>query len=174
MVILRSSINATLKGTTLKKGASFTLFGGSLFLITAFMPLSILTTYGLPLFIVSCLLIAQGLVPYRRLLLEEIHPNEIHFDGHELYFLKKKNPLFKLKKEDIETINFIENKKGYGISLQIKKPLDKQVVVLTSKRRFMRYLISSKRMAHTGDLYLPFFTKRAYQELLSSFDYKPD
>jgi|SRR6185503_2547742 len=165
MLILRSSINSAFKGDTLRKGAYFTLSGGCLFLIVAFLPFSFLSIFGLPLFLASCFLIAQGLVPYRRLLLEEIYPNEIHFNGQELYFLQRKSPLFKLKKEDIDSIAFVENKKSYGIALQIKRPLNNQVIVLTTKGHFVRYLMRSKRLDQTSDLYLPFFTKHSYQEL---------
>jgi hypothetical protein len=173
MLILRSSISADLKSETLKKGAFFTLSGGSLFLITAFLPFSFLSTYGLPFFLTSCFLIGQGLVPYRRLLLEEIHPNEIHLNDKELFFLQKKKLLFKLNKEDIDSIEFVENKKSYGIALQIKRPLNNQVTVFTSKGQFIRYLVRSKRLAEAGDLYLPFFTKHSYQELSLSLKEEP-
>lgn len=171
MIILRSTISNTLKGVTLKRGAFFTLSGGFLFLIGAFIPFSLLTTC---FFLISCLLIALGLVPYRRLLLEEIHPNEIHFDGEELFFLQKKNAIFKLKREHIENIHFLEKKGEYGISLQIKKPFQEQVIVLTSKGRFLRYLARCKRIDNIGDLYLPFFTRRSYKELIESLNLNLD
>lgn len=173
MPILRSCITKELKRETLKKGAGFTLSGGALILCIAFLPLPLLKLIGLPLFALACLLIAIGLVPYRRLLLLELNPFELAIHNNKLIFYQKNIPLFALENEHVADLLYQEGHL-YGILAQLNKPLRGKIKVLTKRTRFFAYMGRWQRQYAEGVLFFPYFSKHSFEELRKHYFTNPD
>ena len=89
-LVVRSCIQTSLLSFILKRGA---LLGGSGVLLLifggTFLPLEILSVWGVPLFFIGMTLVTGGLLPYRKLNRLQLRPHEIHCDGKNLFFLVK-------------------------------------------------------------------------------------
>lgn len=164
MSILRSCISKELKSQTLKKGASFTLSGGCLLLVTAFLPFSMIKSIGIFLFFLACLLIAKGLVPYRRLLLLELNPFELSIQNKRVIFYQKNCPLFALENEHISNLCYREEL-HYGIVAHLEKPLKGKIKVLAKKSKFFAHMGRWQRQYAEGILFFPYFSRHAFDEL---------
>ena len=173
--ICRSSIHSELLNHTLKRG---TVLGGSgvfLFLMGGtILPLELLSLWGIPFFTVGLFFIAIGLIPYRKLARLQLTPHEIHFDGKTLLFLKQGKPLFKIDVPSIEKINYLEREHLYGMGIWLKKPINEKVKVLQSQFNFAAFTTDSMHRFQGCDLFLPFFTKRSFEEFQTVFTTQPE
>lgn len=130
-------------------GASLLFFSG------IFAPEKILSRWGLIIFGISMLFIGMGLIPYRRLQRLELKPDEIRvFEDRTLHYFKKGQECFALPLADIQSVEWIDKGHIYGIGLRLKKVLpDLEETINRSQKKV------------GADLFLPFFSNRAYLEL---------
>lgn len=144
-------------------GVIFLLGGGIL------LPPLYLKTWGLVLFLIGMGLITFGLLPYRRLSQLQLKPAELIFqDSHSfIYFLNKK-AIMTVPVKSVSEFIFIENPYHYGIALKFKKNIDLPVIVHQSPNEVEKMRRSGKKVAN-ADLFLPYFNKRAYNELIEEF-----
>jgi len=162
MDTLRSSISKELKQKTIKRGAPFALCGASLLLVAAFLPLSFLKSFGFALFAISCILIAIGLVNYRRLLYLELNYFELQVGEHHMTFCQKGRSIFTVEHTSIQKLEFKQTQAHYGIEVWLLPPIQNSVRVHIPKRKFRLFLSKWK---YESDLFLPFFTEKSLQEL---------
>lgn len=123
-----------LQGTALAGcGATILILAGIL------MPRNTLEIWGVYLFFLSAIFIAVGLVPYRRLQKLETNPDKITLsDDSVLHYHKGDRILFSIPLDHIQSLEWIEKKNIYGITLFLKNGQSK---------------------------FLPFFSHRSFQEL---------
>lgn len=164
---IRSSIKTSLMKHTLFRGTVIASVGGALLLFAGiFVPVSSLSYWGFPIFLASIALITLGLLPYKQLKRLEVNPYQIVADQEKMWhFFEKGMPLFSLPVDDIEKTLLIENEYLYGIGVILKKPLPLPIVV--HRKAFSLEDYERKSLKKCGcDLFFPYFSKRAYQELL--------
>lgn len=161
---VRSSITSALKQLILLRGTAFAALGGAIILYCgAFLSVKTLSMWGLAALLLGLILIALGLIPYRKLSRLEVNPYEIVVDDNFcLFFLSKKKPLFALAMKDIEKMEYVDGKKRYGIALCMKK--SHQTIHPLHSFDVEAFQRSSKKMM-SCDLFLPYFSKRSYAEL---------
>lgn len=144
-----------LRGTLIAGlGAFLLLLGGTL------LPLHTLQIWGIPVMVVAFVLIAMGLVPYRRLAKKQIHPDKLLCEEEQWTFVYRGKPLFKIPAQSIDTLTFREEGEVYGLCFQLKRPLEKQISVMKKGSLITRF------MQEGCDLFLPYFSKRAHTELI--------
>ena len=129
---------------------------------------------GHPFFLLGIFFISIGLLPYRKLARLQLKPHEIHFDGACLIFHKQGKPLFKLFALSIEKISYLEREHLYGVGIWLKKPVEEKVKVLQSHFNFAAFIADSMHRFEGCDLFLPFFTKRVFEELQTHFNTSPE
>lgn len=162
---LRSSIKPSLKKSVILRGSLLSALGVALWLFSGiFFSITTLSTWGWPIFLIGGILITIGLLPYRKLSRLENNPHEIVItDLDELYF-SMGTPIFKIHLEKIEEMAFLDDEKRYGIGIWIKKPIDKNVIVLHPTLDFNAYLADCQKR-YFCDIFFPYFSKRSFQEL---------
>ncbi|TXI39307.1 MAG: hypothetical protein E6Q59_05155 [Nitrosomonas sp.] len=159
-----SGIRQSLKTQVLKRGNVLAAFGILLWLLSgAFIPLHILAYWGTPIFLLGGLLIAFGMVPYRRLTYLESHPHRIIIERKgELHFLHRGKPLFSVSLVAIEKLSYRDDPALYGIALSLKP--NSNVAFHRSNVKASSYIAEVQRR-HDCDLFLPYFGKNAFQEI---------
>lgn len=156
--ILRSAIKPDLMQKTLLRGTCIAGLGIGLLAATGtFMSVSVLEQWGLFIFGASVLLIGAGLIPYKRLQKLEKNPDEIRIEGNNnLYYFRQGKNLFSFPLHLISEVNWINRKTFYGIAIELKTDEGTKI-----PKTFIQQ--SRKRVA--SDLFFPFFTERAFNEL---------
>ena len=140
-------------------GVALWLYGG------IFLSTSSLTFWGWPIFLIGLILIAWGLLPYRKLTRLENNPNEIILtDLEELYFSMQGTSTFKIALENIEEMAYLDDNSHYGIGLWIKSPKTKHIIVLHPTLDFQAYLKDCQKR-YFCDVFFPNFSKRSFKEL---------
>ncbi len=163
---IRSCITRELKGHTVRKGGLIGGFGAtSLLLGTLFLPKS----WSPVIFLVSLVFIVIGLYPYRRLTLLESKPHTLAIEGALLHFSRSGKSLFKIPLSTIEQTQYVEKDHLYGVTIKLKRPIENKVVVTDQRFKFDAFATDSATRFEGCDLFLPYFSKRAHQELKDQF-----
>jgi len=153
---LRSSISQTLMRSSIWRGTSLAGLGVIVLLVAGtFLPLAEMKVWGLPLFGLGIGLITWGLLPYRRMKRLETNPYTLTIDHEWLHLAAKGRAIYSIPRESIEGIDFVEQREIYGMGISLKKPIPKKVIVHVKLRKYGGY-----------DLFLPYFSRRAYEQLL--------
>jgi hypothetical protein len=163
--IWRSSITTQLLNLTLKRGGW--LGGGGAFLLIGsgiFLPLPLLKILGIPLFVTGILLIAIGWLPYRKLVQSQLKPDEIHYDGSSLFFLRRGKPLFQIEERSIQKLAYLKKEEGGGIGVWLKKPVERKVKVLQPRFDYAAFSAWSYQQG-ACDLFFNYFSERSCEEL---------
>jgi len=165
---LRSSIRSSLMTFILFKGTIFASLGGILWMASgAFLPPHQLKIWGLPLFLIGLALITYGWLPYKRLRSLEVKPYLLTLDeNHLMHFSAMGKPLFSLPCDDIAHHAFVEKKRLYGIAIWLKDPLPKKIIIRSPNFDFDSFRTTSLKR-QSCDLFLPYFSKHAYQQFES-------
>lgn len=133
-----------------------------------FLPPSFLTLWGIPIFVAGMVLIAVGLIPYRRLAKLELKPHTLSYDGETLLFAKEGKPLFKISEKEIKDIRYVEKKNLYGIAIWLHRPVIEKVKVLQPHFNFAAFAAESAERFEGCDLFLPYFSEKNFKCLLES------
>lgn len=103
------------------------------------IPRNIMEIWGIYIFFLSAILMAVGLVPYRHLQKLESNPNKITLsDDRTLHYHKGDRILYSIPFDQIQSLEWIDKKNIYGITLGLKNGQSK---------------------------FLSFFSHRSYQEI---------
>lgn len=167
-ILVRSCIKPSLLRSTLFRG-TYIAIAGVIIIVTSGMllPLFLLRVFGLPLLLLGFALIASGLLPYRRLAKLEMHPYEIAYDETHLLFFRNKKPAFKVPLELLQKIEYYEKGKLYGMGVKMKKSLKDQVIIYDKKLDIPTFFSTNEGF----DLFLPYFTKSASDEMTDELIY---
>lgn len=164
-LLLRSSVKSTMKRFVLFRGTFLAGLGAALMLFTgAFLPRGTLALWGLLCFGIGLGLITLGLLPYRRLTRLENKPFEILLSQGLLSFISKGIKKFSVPFASIEKTGFVDDRHQYGICLWLKKPAQEKVIVHDPGFDMAAFQNKSKAK-HGCDLFLPYFSKRSYEEM---------
>lgn len=121
-------------------GSILAILGAALLLYSGIaLPVETLKKWGALLFLISLGLIAAGLIPYRRLQKLELNPDQLVILEKGLIYKRAGVQEWQLPFDSIQSIDYVDNPWRYGILLHIE---------------------------NRWDIFLPYFTKRSYEELL--------
>lgn len=160
---IHTAINPKLNFAALKKGGWIAASGAFLLIIGGtLLPLSLLKTWGIPLFAAALFLIAIGWLPYRRLQRLALSPHALQFDGNYYWFVKSGKPVFKIPDISIKHMGYVENGEIYGLAIYLKKPIEEKVTILQERIDLQAFQFQD------CDLFLPYFTEKTIKCLLES------
>ena len=163
---LRSKIKSDLVRTALFRGSSLAITGALLIVYAGFaLPVSVLSLWGFLWYGVGMTLIAVGLIPYKRLTSLQIQPDELVVEANLIRYRSKNTPLFALNLNSIAEIGYIDDPKGYGIGVSLKRPPPEKIRVL-SHRIDMNKIQKDAREKQGYDLFFPYFNERTYKDLI--------
>jgi hypothetical protein len=165
---LFSSIKPSLMKKTLFKGTFIAFLGMiPMFYSTLYLPPSILSYWGILIFFVGLGMIALGMLPYRRLTFLENHPNKLSLINNEgmIYFQKEKKT-FTIPFSAVEKMVYVEEGSFYGISICLKQTPHEKIIVHNPSFDMNRYQKYSRKW-YQCDLFIPYFTKRSYDQIAS-------
>ncbi len=92
-----------------------------LFVFGVWGTLSFLDVWGFPLFALAILLIAWGLIPYKRFSHLETHPHSILLEEKRLVFISNKGGRWSALYTDIHQLSYFESKRTYGLRIETEK-----------------------------------------------------
>jgi hypothetical protein len=161
---IRSAITKELQHGALMRGSFLAGVGAILLLYTGgFMEPRLLGNWGAISFLIGFGLITWGLLPYRQLMNLQMNPYEIIVEDNHFVFQRRGKPMFSVPYGAIERSGFIEDRWHYGIAIWIKSEVDSPVIIHSPNVDINR-LRTQNQKKHGCDLFLPYFTKRAYEE----------
>lgn len=111
--------------------------------------------WKLALFLISLILIAIGLRPYRLLQQLETKPHELIYDGQKYIFAKRGKPLLEIAEKNISRMEYFEEERAYGIAIDLCGQVE-----LLQKFDLPSFVTDSRARANC-DLFLPYFTKKS-------------
>lgn len=166
---LRSSVKPTLMRFVLIRGTILGFIGACLLLYGAlFLPAETLKMWGFPILILALILIAVGLIPYRRLTRRERYPDELIVDGsNTIHFNIRGEPTFSIPLQNMERYSYLEKGRLYGLGIWLKQPEKDKIEIHNSKFDLEKYKLTSQKQ-YECDIFLPFFTQRSYN-ILNAF-----
>lgn len=165
---LRSSIRPEVLNKALKRGMFFAGIGSCILLFSGVLiPEKYLKILGLPLILSSILLITLGLYPYQKLKRLEITPHEITIlDENTFLFSWKRKPFLTIPFSEISSVKFIDSNIRYGIALDLR---NLSVVKACNNEFDVTVFMKTCKAKYGCDLFLPYFSKRSFDELLNRF-----
>jgi hypothetical protein len=165
-LILKTSVKSSLKRSVLFRGTLLASLGGLLILFGSFFSKGVLTSWGLPLYLIGIYLISLGLLPHRKLLLLETSPNEIHINSVLILIFKVKGTtLFSVPCVSLTKMSYIEKGSDYGIAFWFSNSSFKNVLIYSHKVK-LDDLQSESKKKYGCDIFLPYFSKRSYTEMV--------
>ncbi|HRD55836.1 MAG TPA: hypothetical protein PLC42_05505 [Parachlamydiaceae bacterium] len=171
---LRSIVRTSLLTKVLFRGAFFAFFGSFLLLFSVFIPLDLLNSYGSLIFLCAFLFIGWGLYPYQKLKMLQMQPHEIIFlDNEAFIFSWKRKAAFKIAVKDIKEVFYKDSFSIFGICLNLKKAALEKTEIINP--HFNLSLFSKKcQKTENCDLFLPYFSKNAFLEVVDRINQSPD
>lgn len=162
---IRSSVKPALKKQVLLRG-TFTAVSGALLILLSgvLLPAPDMSVWGVPILAAGLLMIAAGLLPYRRLCHLEMTPNEITLTDTALTYSSKGERIFSVPLVSIEKITHVDNDRVYGIAIMLKTPAPEKVIIHNPRFNIVNFQ-KEARQHHGCDLFLLGFTQRAFQEV---------
>lgn len=129
-----------------------------------FLSPSQLNIWGIPLVLLSIMLIAIGLIPYRRLCRLESTPDCLVLDTTGMTLVQQGKRRYMIPHDSIEKMEYIEKGGDYGIGIWLKQPIPEKVVVYDP--RFDMQLFQNKMVKRYGcPLYLSRFSRRTFAQI---------
>lgn len=157
---LRSSLPSSLLRDTLFRGSILAIIGLALIIYSGiFLSPSELRTWGFFLVILSFIIIALGLIPYRRLTRLELNPYKLTAVERDHLEFQMTNQTIDIPFSAIEKMTYIQNGNIYGIGLHIKPEFS--ILKAELKSRALKYY---QNRFHV-DLFFPYFSQRSFHEL---------
>jgi hypothetical protein len=165
-LILRTSVASKLKKRKLYSGTLLAFFGVSILVgLGAMTPPDLLAEWGWLIYLVSLGMIAIGLIPYRHLCRLETSPYELHAVGLEsLEYFQNKQKILTVPKSAILNYAYLESEDGKdnGIAFWLTKESQIKVHHATFDAAAFR---RNSRETQQADLFFPYFSRRAYEDL---------
>ncbi|NGX61748.1 MAG: hypothetical protein K940chlam9_01237 [Chlamydiae bacterium] len=123
--------------------------------------------WGIPLFFTGLILIAIGILPYRRLTRIQLKPHEFHYDGQSLHYYEQGKPQLRIPQNSIESLSYVEKDELYGLLIKLKRPFQEKIAILNNRFDLESFLTKSAEKFPEGDLFLPYFSERSFKEAAS-------
>lgn len=162
---IHTSVHHQLLRKKLMRGSFLASIGGCIILFFGmFAPVNLLDQWGMLTILTGFVLIAWGLIPYRKLNRLLSSPNSLRISIEGISYVDRSREMFFIPLKSIEQIHFIDRKDRYGIGVQLKNKLKQKIQILDPRFKPKSFLFYSKQVGNS-DVYLPFFSKRAYKEL---------
>jgi len=141
---IQTTIERDFQKTLKKRGYFCTTIGALLLFLGAnVLTIQTLERVGLWIFITAIVCIYLGLKPYSEAKKRIFFPDEIQIDKNNLKYLQREKEILAIPLAEINNISYREKKYQYGI------------------------LVTKK---NNQDLFLPYFSKSAFDNLLESLD----
>ena len=172
VVHIYSTVRPELKKRVLLYGTAYAALGALLVLISGlFLPPFWMQYFGFPLLIIGILVIAWGLMPYKRVTRLETQPHELVVtDDQNLHYAVSGQHVLTVPLQAIERLSFCdENVDRYGIALDLKSGMSELVALKKPGTSVVSYLASMRRR-YACDLFFPYFSQRSYRELTGSIE----
>lgn len=146
---LRTSIRSEAEKDTLKTGCKAALAASSLIVGSEYvLPLLEFDTLGLWAWIVGGSTAGLGLLPYQRLKSQKKNPDILHSTEETISLFHGKTCLFTLSWDQIESFQYLDTGKEYGLAFNLKAPLEG--------------IWDKCRKEHGVDLFLPYFSHASF------------
>ena len=157
---VETHITRALIETTIKKKGPFAALGAIfLLLFSLFATQPVLRVYGPWFFIFCCTLVGFGILPYRRFLHLQLHPNSLSWENSYLVYREGKKMLFKIPLSLRFSLHFIQSVRCYGYSLDLSNKNEK-IIITCSPQRFKKFMRESQKLSPNKDLFLPYFREK--------------
>ncbi len=146
-IAMHSAISSKVLQHSLWKGIGFALIGLVLILYNGiFGSLTFLSNWGWLIFLTGGTLITYGMLQYRKLAQRQLHPHVVHLTSvpHQLQWYIDEHQFLNLPSTFIASIAYKNDKYHYGIIIYLKEP----------------------NRSTATDLFLPYFSKHAFETLL--------
>lgn len=162
--ILRTSLSSSLMRFTLFKGICLAVMGLCGLLWGALtMPPSLLQRWGPWLFLIGMGFITWGMLPYRRLSLLQVKPDELHLAStHLVNFYRKGKKILTLSLPSIEQLDYVDEGHLYGIALKMRPH---SLTCHEDDPAEMKKLEKQGKSLKEGELFFPYFSRQAFREL---------
>lgn len=165
-MVLYTSVSTALKRHVLLRGTCIAGSGITVLVLGGmFIAEPMLKYWGAPLLIICGILVAGGLIPYRRLMRLELNPQVLAIEnGDELVYIVKGKKKLSIPLEEIHNMTFFERDQAYGIGVCLKSAGPRNIKVFD--RCFDAGEFHANARKRFGcDLFFPYFTKRSWAEL---------
>ncbi len=165
-ITIRTSIRPGLKRFLLIRGTLLALIGVALLIYSGvFISVETLTNWGAAIVLVSFLLMAWGLVPYKRITKMEENPNKLVITEDEhLHYHRHGKDILTFPLKAIKDVKFIGEKSLYGIALELE-PDWKEKVPDPALSVVMQMFLYSMKKRHQFDRFFPYFSERGAEEV---------
>lgn len=162
---LRSTITTQLLTRTLFRGVVLAALGvGGLTYAAIFMTSSALMNWGWLIYLVSFALITAGMLPYRKLVKQQINPRELRLmDDQTVLYLAKQKRLLNLPLEAVDSWEYIDTWNSYGVAVKLKPLLRRPVTIYLTKKESAPL----HRGENNEELFFPYFSRHACEELMN-------
>lgn len=109
--------------SAVKRGTFLALAGlAPLFFSAIFLPAKVLQGVGILFFALFLLTLVLGLLPYKRLVKKQLHPDTLYIENSTLFYISNGNVKQAIHLEEIVSSRYIARKESdYGIELNLKK-----------------------------------------------------
>jgi len=138
MQTLRTTILTSYKNRALLHGS--VIAGVGVAIIFLFYFIAPLHSLGIWAYLVGLILIAIGLIPYRKLSHLELHPHILEMNAESLIYTRRGKEPMVIARKDITDITFFEKKNSYGIVLTLRSKGKNITLRYFSRRSFERLL----------------------------------
>ncbi|MBB65787.1 MAG: hypothetical protein CMO81_12075 [Waddliaceae bacterium] len=164
-----SSVPLPLLKKALFRGSIFAAIGAVLILYSGiFVPVKLLNSWGFLVVTLGILLIANGLIPYRRLTKLQLKPYEIIIDIHGFSFRSEGKQRFTVPRKIVKRCEYLLKSDQYGIAIWLDKSCTKKILVQDANFDMRKFQNKSSNY-FSCDLFFPFFKEKDYQELLEAW-----
>jgi len=162
---LPTQIDPALKRKVLFRGIFIGGLGALwLFVTGIFVPVSLLSKWGVAIFFLGIGLIHLGLTPYRKLNRLELSPRHIQISKESVCYKENGHPLFSIPLRIIQQIRFVKKKRIYGIAILLKKPMQEKILI--HHPRFpMKKFHEKSLYRYRCDFFLPYFSKKTFDQI---------
>ncbi len=163
-LILRSVIHSSVLENSLLKGSAIALIGVFLIFISYYHLLPLSEAWANLFLWAGFLLIAAGLIPYKKLSRLQINPDILYVDDDEAHLIRAKVTRLSIPIEQIVDVAYMDTHGVNGLLLQLEKghniSIPKDIVKATQK-------LASKdpTKTYSNAILLPHFPERSAIEL---------
>lgn len=168
VLIIRSTITSYVQKKTLLRGCIIACFGVAVLLIAgSYLALELFIQWGWLLFLISIGLITLGMLPYRRLIRQQLKPDElILLNAYEISFSHRGGQLLTIPLDSIDRMEYVPQQDFYGIAIWLKKtPI--APIRIHQGFKIVNKLRKLGKKNGNADLFLPYFNQRGYEELVN-------
>lgn len=166
---IKTSVSSSWKSHILMRGTIMAVLGAAIMMIAGIaLPPETMSNWGAILFFIGLFLIARGLLPYRRLTKLELNPDQLIVSDGTIHFLQGGRSVLRIPRRCIEAIRYVEESKlPYGLAFDFQWPLPAELKEDDPYFKWMKRRRNALKYFN-ADLFLPYFSKRAYRTLMES------